>query len=91
MGLLDTAEKFKRIADGWMNVVIMSPAVEEMARARAKICAGCPHAVDSFWTQAIGDKIEEIKGLKCDLCNCPLSAKVRSAGENCAMQPNPLW
>jgi hypothetical protein len=92
MGLLDTAEKFKRIAEGWKNVVFTSPTVEVIAKGRAKVCAACPHAVPSSWLQAVvGDEVKEIQGLKCELCNCPISAKVRSLNEKCAMQPDPLW
>lgn len=91
MGIIDAKDKFLRIAEGWKNVVFKSPLVEKLAQVRAKICSDCPHAVESSWLQTVGEYIKEIKGLKCGLCNCPLSAKTRSVKEGCAQQPNPKW
>jgi hypothetical protein len=84
-------KKLARIYDGWKNFIFLSPTIEELAKVRANICAACPYAVYSFWTQAIGDNLQEIKGLKCDKCNCPISAKVRSVKEECGDQKNPKW
>lgn len=88
---MESLKKFERIAEGWKNVVFKSPTVEKLAEIRAKICSGCTHAVESAWLQNVGDSITQIKGLKCNLCNCPLSAKTRSVKESCAEQPTPKW
>ena len=90
MSLMTKIQKLERIAQGWMNVVFLSEAVEAMARGRAEKCAGCEFAVESSWMTNIGDEIKEIQGLKCDKCNCPLSAKTRSVKEKCPL-PDPKW
>lgn len=36
--------KLSEITEGWKNLVFKSPHVEKVARARASICATCPHA-----------------------------------------------
>lgn len=86
----ESVKKFTDIANGWKNVVFPSPTVEKLAHVRAKICSECPHAVESKWTQALGDKIEEIQGRKCELCGCPLSAYTRSVKNTCSHNP-PKW
>lgn len=91
MSLKEGIQKFKRIAEGWKNVAFMSEAVEELAKKRAKICSQCEHCVVGKWLQAfLGDEITEIEGMKCDICNCPSSAKTRSVGESCPL-PEPKW
>lgn len=86
----ESVKKFQEIANGWKNVVFKSPAVEELARVRAEICSECPHAVPATWLEGLGDKIEQIKGRKCNLCGCPLSAATRSVGKSCPHNP-PKW
>lgn len=78
-------KKFNEITSGWINLKFPSPEIEEMAKKRAKICSKCPEAVPGTWLQAIvgDDQIKEISGLKCRLCNCPLSAKDRSPDSSC--------
>lgn len=88
MELIGPLKKLERIAEGWNNVVFKSPTVEKLAKIRAKICSTCPHAVESSWLQNIGDSLQEIKGLKCDLCNCPLSAATRSITKSCPDTPS---
>lgn len=88
MDIMKPLKKLERIAEGWENVVFKSPTVEKLAQVRAKICSTCTHAVESSWLQNLGDEITEIKGLKCDLCNCPLSAKTRSTKESCPDTPS---
>ena len=58
-------EKLGEIINGWGNWVFKSPEVEEIAKERAAICAGCP----------------SIKGNTCGECGCPLFAKTRSMKE----------
>jgi hypothetical protein len=88
---MDKLTKLKLIKDGWKNVVFMSPAVEQLAEGRAKICATCPYAVEDSWLQAIGKLLKRMVGLKCELCGCPISAKTRSVDETCPHPQGPKW
>lgn len=90
MSVLTKLQKLERIAEGWTNVVFLSETVEVIARQRAISCAACEFAVESSWMTNVGDDIKEIQGLKCDKCNCPLSAKTRSINEKCPL-PDPKW
>ena len=73
------------IIDGWSNYLIENPTTEVTAKKRASICASCPNAkfVGGVSTIIVDNKTKEIRGLVCDLCNCPLSAKVRSKNDYC--------
>jgi hypothetical protein len=77
-------KKFKEIVEGWRNYIFEDPKVEEIAKKRAAACSICPHAVMGSWNQKMPDKtIQVIKGMKCSLCGCPLSAKCRSLDSEC--------
>ncbi len=80
--------KLERIAEGWKNVLFLSPTVEALAKGRAEICSKCPHAVEDSWLEAIGKILKTVKNIKCDQCNCPISAKTRSVNEKC---PEGKW
>lgn len=82
---MDSVKKFEEIANGWKNYLFPSAAIESLARARANVCSACEHAVKSFWTQNMGDEIVQVQGLKCDKCNCPLSAATRSIKKECPL------
>jgi ribosomal protein L37E len=69
-------KKAEAIVSGWANYAEGEPPSVEALR-RASICAACPHAKKKKLLQWVGDDIEEIKGYACDLCGCPLSAKIR--------------
>lgn len=76
--------KLKNIVNGWANYIVEDPVVEQVAARRAKICSQCKHAVKMKIT--INDiKITDVNGLKCNLCNCPLSAKTRSSDDHCPL------
>ena len=59
--------KFQRIVDGWKNLIVRDPQIEELALSRAKFCAVC----------------SKNKYNVCTICNCPLPAKTRSPEEKC--------
>lgn len=73
------------IIDGWRNYMIDDPVTELAATKRATICSQCPNAkfVGGVNTIIVDNKTKEIRGLVCDLCNCPLSLKVRSKMDYC--------
>ena len=58
---------------------------DEQATERAKICAKCPHAVKGITEGWVKDELKEIEGYKCDICGCPLSAKIRQSVEVCGV------
>lgn len=89
--MMNAIQKFKSIRQGWQNVVFLSPEVEKVAEARAKICSSCPHAVEDSFMQAIGKLLKRVTGVKCNLCGCPISAKTRSMAEECPDPAGAKW
>lgn len=72
------------IITGWKNYLTDDDVAKEIAIERSKKCAGCKHAVPSgVIFQSMGDTIKEIQGFKCDLCDCPLSTKLRAPDAKC--------
>jgi len=90
MKLKPLTDKAKKIFDGWKNYAFPSVNTEKLAQVRAQICSECPQAVYLLYTAFIvkDKETKEIEGYVCDLCNCPLSAKIRSVKENC---PDGRW
>lgn len=68
----------KEIVSGWKNYLDKSEVTESLAQQRAIICAVCMHAKQGKLLAFLKDKLTEIEGTYCDICKCPLSAKVRS-------------
>lgn len=68
-----------QILSGWRNFIGKSEVVESVAKQRAQICAVCPHAKQGKLLAYIKDSLKEVEGAYCNLCSCPLSAKVRSS------------
>jgi len=74
---------------GWKAVITEDKGVEEIALDRAKICDTCEDqdgnkiAVKGKFIQFLKDDIEEIQGMKCSICQCPISAKTRSKNSKC--------
>jgi len=67
------------IMQGWKNYTFTNKQVEESAKIKAEICAKCTHAVNSVWDEILPDAtLQEVKGMKCELCDCPLSTLLRS-------------
>jgi len=76
--------KLSNIIDGFGNLAFPNKAVEVIALKRAAICAACPNAVPSGIYNVIKDnKTKQIQGMKCDICSCALSAKIRSTNDSC--------
>lgn len=66
------------ILTGWKNFISKSEVVEKIAEERAAICAVCPHAKQGKLLTFVKDTLSEVQGAYCDMCGCPLSAKIRS-------------
>lgn len=88
---MNAIKKLKLIAEGWKNVVFTSATVEALAKGRAEICSTCPFAVESTWQEAVGKVLKNVTNIKCDRCNCPISAKTRAVGEECPHPDGPKW
>jgi len=73
----------KEIIGGWKNYYFENEAVETIAKIRAEVCSTCPHAKHSEFIEIIDFKPEPMKGLVCDVCDCPLSKKTRSLTSKC--------
>lgn len=79
----------KQIYDGWKSYIVPDPETLEIAKARAKICSGCDKVEHGVFEIFLPDfELKEIKGLKCGICNCPLSTATRSKDYHC---PLGLW
>lgn len=77
----------KAILEGWKNYIFPSKETEEKAKARAEICAVCPHAKKGTYQKMMPDyTLKEVKGMKCDLCGCPLSTLLRQEQEKCKLK-----
>lgn len=74
--------KLSNILNGWKNFLDKSEVSESIAIIRAEQCSTCNEAKKSKLI-FFKDKLEEIEGYKCNKCQCPLSAKVRSINEKC--------
>ena len=59
--------KIAEIIDGWKHYIFRDDSIEALARERTEICRVCP----------------ELRGLKCGVCGCLISAKVRSRKSKC--------
>ena len=81
MGLI-----YKHIVNGWKNYVFPNKDMEQIAHHRAKICSGCNKAVLGTYEKLMKDRnLKEVKGMKCYVCGCPLSTKLRSKNETCPL------
>lgn len=75
--------KLTSIISGWSSLATGSK--KELAVKRAEVCADCDYSVKSKIVNVINDEVVELRGLVCDKCGCPLSAKVRSESEQCPL------
>lgn len=78
--------KINNILEGWKNFLFKTEVTELLAKKRAESCVKCSEAVETMLTAYVNDDIKEIKGYKCNLCDCPLSAKLRTEKENCPLK-----
>lgn len=76
------------ILEGWSNFIEKSEVTEQLAEQRAKECLKCKDKSKALLLAFVKDKLKEVEGYKCNLCQCPLSAKLRSKKEKC---PKNLW
>lgn len=78
-------KKFKAIYEGYKNYIFPTSTMEELATERTKLCSECPHCIENALLKiTMPDKTQkEIQGAQCDICKCPLSAKVRQIFESC--------
>ena len=77
----------KQIYEGWKSYVISDPETLKIAKTRAKICSGCDKAEQGTFEIFMPDfEIKEIQGLKCGVCNCPLSTATRSKDYSCPLK-----
>jgi hypothetical protein len=82
-------DKLRNIVNGWTNLAFPTKEVEALALERAEVCSKCPFAVKSgMYSVVVDNKTTQIQGMKCSLCGCGLSAKVRSVDERC---PEGKW
>jgi len=77
--------KIKTIANAWSEV-LKGNTTEEHKR-RASICGNCSSAIHKKYLEFFEEKLTEAKGMICNECGCPLSAKIRSK-EKC---PKNYW
>jgi|688.fasta_scaffold1331275_2 hypothetical protein len=68
------------IGTGYKNILIPDKDIEPLAKERENICKNCEELKQFL---KIGDKII----YKCNLCGCPIAAKIRS-NDNC---PKNKW
>jgi hypothetical protein len=82
--------KLRAIVQGYRNYKFPIPSLEILANERATICSECPHCIENAVLKVVlpDKRIRKIEGAKCDVCKCPLSAKVRSLSEKC---PKDNW
>jgi len=79
----------KEILNGYKNYFITNEVIEEKAKKRAAICAGCKFAKKGMHAAVLPDvTLGEINGYYCSVCFCPLSVKVRSENHKC---PKKYW
>lgn len=78
----------RAIVSGFKNYNFPTPAMETLAKERARICADCKEAnPDHPFSNLLEDnRTVEIKGLGCNICHCLLSAKVRQLYDGCPLE-----
>ena len=75
--------KFREILSGWTNYVFDNEHISLMAHERAKECGKCEHSKKGTVIDFLDDDVKEIQGMYCELCDCPLSALLRSPSSKC--------
>lgn len=78
--------KLKAILKGWQNYLFPNPQTEAKAKARAEICAQCPHAKKGTYQEMMPDySLKNVQGMLCSLCSCPLSTLLRQDEKKCEL------
>lgn len=84
---MQLANKLSNILSGWANYAWSSEAVEAVAKKRADACAGCNKAIMKWYSAPLPDgNLKEVEGMVCAICDCPLSAMLRSKNETCRLK-----
>lgn len=74
--------QISNIINGWKSY--LKNENNSLAIERSKICEKCPEAMIGTYENFMPDEtLKNVKGLKCNQCGCPLSAKLRSTKEKC--------
>ena len=68
--------QISKIVKAWTKVAKGLTTDED--KRRASICKSCKFAKHKTYLDFINDELEEVKGLVCGQCSCPLIAKIRS-------------
>lgn len=70
--------------EGWAKYLV--GFTSELSRERLKKCVDCEHAIEATYEDWLPDSgLKEVKGLVCNKCHCPLSAKLRANDEKCPL------
>jgi hypothetical protein len=78
--------KLKDILNGWGAYLINDATSTEIAKQRAEVCSNCNKPVKGSFEVFMPDySIKEIQGLKCSICDCPLSTATRSKNYKCPL------
>lgn len=76
--------KLINIVEGWGNY--FKGQVSALENERAKECEQCAEAVIGTYEKFMKDNsLKQVQGLKCGVCKCPLSTKLRSKNEACPL------
>ena len=70
-----TCNKLKNIYKGYKNLVFENPEIEQQYSNKVIICNECEHI-------KLFKIVDNVKIYYCNICKCPLSAKLRS-NDNC--------
>lgn len=76
--------QISNIAQGWGQY--FKGKVSALEKERASECEQCSEAIVGTYEKLLPDfSLKKIQGLKCGVCKCPLSTKLRSKNENCPL------
>lgn len=64
------------IIKAWVKVYKGTTTAED--KRRYEICRKCEHAKYKSYLDFVDDDLKDVKGFICNLCKCPLVAKIRS-------------
>lgn len=64
--------KLNEIINGWKNYAIQTPAIEDLAKNRAKFCVDC-------------SQLRRNTNV-CKICGCYIPAKIRSVKSRCPLR-----
>lgn len=78
-----TNMKTKEVFNGWLNLLFKNEQVEKLAEQRAELCYRCKHRKFTNVTIFLKSDFYSIQDYICNLCKCPLSAKIRSINSKC--------